>query len=369
MKSKTKRSKRKLGLATTIILCCFFFLAGFYGSTLLSQVRPYIFVYMFMYYDCMYVKERIGVKQDVPKIRPRLRKLELEKSDDDVLMPHGQTGEASIQPIPFQVLSWKPRALYFPSFATAEQCQSIIEMAKVHLKPSSLALRKGETDESTKGTRTSSGTFISSSEDKTGILDFIEKKIARATMIPQTHGELVLLKNMQGTLGSIPSDKLVVWDVVGVAMRVSEVQRNIVITVHLGIQRFAIYSIVLINLLQMASFLLYLSDVEEGGETMFPFENGSNMNSGYDFRKCIGLKVKPRRGDGLLFYSLFPNGTIDRVIASICSKPRPQNFSCLYGRIATEHNNVKTSLHGSCPVIKGQKWVATKWIRDQVQED
>lgn len=28
----------------------------------------------------------------------------------------------------------------------------------------------------------------------------------------------------------------------------------------------------LLNFLQVASFLLYLSDVEEGGETMFPFE-------------------------------------------------------------------------------------------------
>nr|DAD41450.1 TPA_asm: hypothetical protein HUJ06_015773 [Nelumbo nucifera] len=30
---------------------------------------------------------------------------------------------------------------------------------------------------------------------------------------------------------------------------------------------------------------------------------------------------------------------------------------------------MQTSLHGSCPVIKGEKWVATKWIRDQEQDD
>lgn len=53
-----------------------------------------------------------------------------------------------------QVLSWKPRAYYFPNFATAEQCDRIIEMAKLNLKPSTLALRKGESVESTKGTRT-----------------------------------------------------------------------------------------------------------------------------------------------------------------------------------------------------------------------
>lgn len=27
----------------------------------------------------------------------------------------------------------------------------------------------------------------------------------------------------------------------------------------------------------------------------------------------------------------------------------------------------QASLHASCHVIKGEKWVATKWIRDQVQ--
>lgn len=37
------------------------------------------------------------------------------------------------------------------------------------------------------------------------------------------------------------------------------------------------------------------------------------MDGTYDYRECIGLKVKPQRGDGLLFYSLFPNGTIDAV--------------------------------------------------------
>lgn len=108
---------------------------------------------------------------------------------------------------------------------------------------------------------------------------------------------------------------------------------------------FIFIIIILFTVLQIASFLLYLSDVEEGGETMFPYEvrswdihsfiflvlalvstvmcwtairiffpqNGSNMGTGYDYEKCIGLKVKPRKGDGLLFYSLYLNGTIDKV--------------------------------------------------------
>ena len=53
-------------------------------------------------------------------------------------------------------------------------------------------------------------------------------------------------------------------------------------------------------------------------------------------RCCWPVQYKPRRGDALLFYSLHHNGSVD-------------------GR----------ALHGGCPVVKGEKWVATKWIRDK----
>ncbi|KAL2499610.1 putative prolyl 4-hydroxylase 9 [Abeliophyllum distichum] len=153
--------------------------------------------------------------------------------------------------------------------------------------------------------------FISASEDKSGLLEQIEAKIAKATMIPRTHGEAFNVLRYE--IGQRYHSH---YDAFNPA--------------EYGPQKSQ----------RVASFLLYLSDVEEGGETMFPFENGLNMDVNYDFRKCIGLKVKPRKGDGLLFYSLFPNGTIDPL-----------------------------SLHGSCPVIKGEKWVATKWVRNQEQEE
>lgn len=50
-----------------------------------------------------------------------------------------------------------------------------------------------------------------------------------------------------------------------------------------------------------------------GAVILFGPQNGLNMNGNYDFEECIGFKVKPQKGDGLLFYSLFPNGTIDPV--------------------------------------------------------
>ncbi|XP_048502203.1 probable prolyl 4-hydroxylase 9 isoform X2 [Beta vulgaris subsp. vulgaris] len=272
---------RNLGLPAVFFLCFFFFIVGFFSCTLIFQVSS-----------------SAGLRQRM-----------LESTDvEDVaaldLVPSGESGDDSITSIPFQVLSWRPRALYFSNFATAEQCESIINIAKAQLRPSRLALRKGETMESTQGVRTSAD------EDKTGILDFIDEKIARATMIPRANGEAYNVLHYE--VGQKYNSH---YD----AFNPSEY----------GPQRSQ----------RVASFLLYLSDVEEGGETMFPYEN-DDLDFNYDFKECIGLKVKPRRGDGLLFYSLFVNGSID-----------------------------PTSLHGSCPVIKGEKWVATKWIRDQEQQE
>ncbi|KAH9663874.1 putative prolyl 4-hydroxylase 9 [Citrus sinensis] len=219
--------KSKIELPFVFLACLFFFLAGLLGSSLLSQ--------------------------DVTVARPSARVVESVK-DEYEWMPHGQAGDDSVTNIPFQVLSWMPRALYFPNFATPEQCKSIINMAKLNLRPSTLALRKGETVDNTQGIRTSSGVFISAAEDESGTLDLIEEKIAKVTMLPRINGEV-------------------------------------------------------------ASFLVYLTDLEEGGETMFPFENGMNADGSYDYQKCIGLKVKPRQGDGLLFYSLLPNDINSRKLS------------------------------------------------------
>lgn len=52
---------------------------------------------------------------------------------------------------------------------------------------------------------------------------------------------------------------------------------------------------------------------------MLDLQNGSNMDIRYDYEKCIGLKVKPRKGDGLLFYSMFTNHTIDPVSTLLSS--------------------------------------------------
>jgi len=72
---------------------------------------------------------------------------------------------------------------------------------------------------------------------------------------------------------------------------------------------------------RMATVLLYLQPAEEGGETIFPEAS---------------IIVTPKKGDAILFFDMNADGTVD---------PR--------------------SLHGGRPVIKGVKWVMTRWIRQK----
>ncbi|XDV27931.1 hypothetical protein PO909_031372, partial [Leuciscus waleckii] len=73
-----------------------------------------------------------------------------------------------------------------------------------------------------------------------------------------------------------------------------------------------------------ATFLIYMSDVEIGGDTVFPE---------------VGVALKPKKGSAVFWYNLKKNGTLDL-----------------------------DTLHAGCPVLVGNKWLATKWIHEFGQE-
>ncbi|KAA0063574.1 putative prolyl 4-hydroxylase 3 isoform X1 [Cucumis melo var. makuwa] len=182
-----------------------------------------------------------------------------------------------------EFISWEPRAFVYHNFLSKEECLYLISLAKPHMEKSTVVDSKtGKSVDSR--VRTSSGMFLNRGQDK--IISNIEKRIADFTFIPIEHGEgLQILHYEVGQKYDAHYDYFVD-------------EYNI----KKGGQR-------------MATLLMYLSDVEEGGETVFPAAKGnfSSVPWWNELSECGkgGLSVKPKMGDALLFWSMKPDATLD----------------------------------------------------------
>ncbi|XP_058186352.1 probable prolyl 4-hydroxylase 7 [Rhododendron vialii] len=211
---------------------------------------------------------------------------------------------APFDPTRVTQISWRPRAFIYKGFLTDEECDHLIYLAKDKLEKSMVAdNNSGKSIESE--VRTSSGMFLNKAQDD--IVAGVEARIAAWTFLPEENGEsLQILHYEHGQKYEPHFDYF--YDK---------------INQELGGHR-------------VATVLMYLSDVKRGGETVFPDSEAKvTQPKDDDWSDCAkkGYAVKPNKGDALLFFSLHPNTTPDPL-----------------------------SLHGSCPVIEGEKWSATKWI-------
>jgi prolyl 4-hydroxylase len=204
-----------------------------------------------------------------------------------------------------EVLSWEPRAILYHNFLNKEECEYLINLAKPHMAKSTVVdSATGKSKDSR--VRTSSGMFLNRGQDKT--IRSIEKRIADFTFIPAEHGEGLQVLHYEVGQKYEPHFDYFLDE----------------FNTKNGGQR-------------IATVLMYLSDVEKGGETVFPASkvNSSSVPWWDELSECAkaGISVRPRMGDALLFWSMRPDAELD-----------------------------PSSLHAGCPVIQGDKWSATKWI-------
>ncbi|KAG8039340.1 hypothetical protein GUJ93_ZPchr0039g14220 [Zizania palustris] len=204
-------------------------------------------------------------------------------------------------------ISWKPRVFLYEQFLSYDEASHLVSLARAELKRSAVADNLSGKSELSDA-RTSSGTFISKGKDP--IVAGIEEKIAAWTFLPKENGEdIQVLRYKHGEKYEKHYDYFT----------------DNVNTIHGGHR--------------IATVLMYLTDVAEGGETVFPlaeeFTDGGTNTEDATLSECAqkGVAVKPRKGDALLFFNLSPDASKDPL-----------------------------SLHAGCPVIKGEKWSATKWI-------
>ncbi|WOL05856.1 putative prolyl 4-hydroxylase 3 isoform X1 [Canna indica] len=231
------------------------------------------------------------------------RKGEFRLPVDEAKDGPGQKGEPWTE-----ILSWEPRASIFHNFLSRDECEYLIELAKPRMKKSTVVdSTTGKSKDSR--VRTSSGMFLRRGQDK--IIRAIEKRIADFTFIPVENGEGLQILHYEVGQKYDPHFDYFLDE----------------LNTKNGGQR-------------LATLLMYLSDVDEGGETVFPAAkvNISSLPWYNELSECgkKGLSVKPKMGDALLFRSMRPDATLD-----------------------------PSSLHGGCPVIKGNKWSSTKWMHVQ----
>lgn len=188
----------------------------------------------------------------------------------------------------------KPVIMTFNNLLSHEEADKLIELSRNKLTESHVV--DPDTGHHTKiKDRTSEGTFFGFNENE--FITNIEQRITEIVNCPAINGEgLQILHYKPGGEYKAHFDYFP-YDQTGSKQHLAKSGQRV------------------------STLILYLSDVEQGGETAFPE---------------LGVTVLPIKGSAVYFEYCNSKGEID-----------PQ------------------TLHAGMPVIKGEKWIATKWMRQR----
>jgi prolyl 4-hydroxylase len=188
----------------------------------------------------------------------------------------------------------QPMVAVLDNFMSNEECDELVQLSRAKLQRSTIvdpATGKDLVIED----RKSSGTFFSLNENP--LVARLDQRISDVMRWPVENGEGIQILNYQ--IGGEYKNHFDYFppDDPGSALHIAK-----------GGQR-------------VSTLVMYLNDVEQGGETIFP---------------AIHLAVSPKKGSAVYFEYCNDLGQVDT-----------------------------TSLHGGVPVIAGEKWIATKWMRQR----
>ncbi|THE09762.1 2OG-Fe(II) oxygenase [Bacillus timonensis] len=175
----------------------------------------------------------------------------------------------------------EPLIVILGNVLSDEECDELIRLSKDRMHRSKIANAHED------NMRTSSSTFLDESENV--IVTRIEKRISQIMSIPTEYGEGLQILNYK-----IGQEYKAHFDFFNSSNKANNNPR-------------------------ISTLVMYLSDVEQGGETYFP---------------KLHFSVSPQKGMAVYFEYFYNDQTLNDL-----------------------------TLHGGAPVIVGDKWAATQWMR------
>ena len=186
----------------------------------------------------------------------------------------------------------EPDIVMLDNVLSAAECDELIALSRPKLEPSTI-VENNTGAVKVIAERSSEGTFFQRGENP--LVARIESRLAKLMKLPLDNGEGLQILHYATGAEYRPHYDFFAPENSGSAVHLRK-----------GGQR-------------VATLVLYLNDVDSGGETVFPE---------------LDFSVTPRKGGAVFFSYCDAAGKLDRL-----------------------------TLHGGAPVRRGEKWIATKWVR------
>ncbi|KDO20966.1 hypothetical protein SPRG_14059 [Saprolegnia parasitica CBS 223.65] len=210
-----------------------------------------------------------------------------------------------------ETLAMTPLVFSVEEFLRDDEIDVILDLSKEHLAPSGVTLQDGDAGKPATEWRTSTTYFLPS--HRHALVMGIDQRVQDLVKVPISHQEDVqVLRYEESQKYDHHTDYFPVESY--------QNSPDVVESIHHGFKN------------RMITVFWYMSDVADGGHTIFPRAGGLPLPD--SMKDCTkGLKVAPKKRKVIVFYSMLPNGVNDPM-----------------------------SLHGGCPVLDGIKYSGNKWV-------
>ena len=236
------------------------------------------------------------------------------------LRPEGPSIEATL-------ISEEPRILMIDNFMTPPECEQLRALARPDL------CRSRVSSGTETPSRTSHGTFLTGAKENDEIVLRIEERISRCV------GNPAILKEGKHVRKALYKSE---------ALQVVRYREGQFYNEHYDNKAGNAAH-------RAATFMVYLTDVEQGGATYFPRSTGRPVDA-----ESFGLDLPSARGPKAVKMQFLRSG---RPQPGLRIYPKCGRAILFWSRLYSGHED-SASIHAAEAVDGGEKWVLTRWLRE-----